>query len=334
VKEMNSDPYGFYNLWLKSMRDGQEQMMKVGTSGMLDSSQAWKEWLEATMATWRKTTEMGTDPLGLTEQWLKMLERVQEKLLAGDIVSADPFTFFKEWYEAISDSWSKVVEDTIASEQFLEFNKQFLESYTSFSKAFRRANEEYLKILQLPSRSDVSHVGELVVALEEKVDGLEDRFEDVGDAVSQAAKSGAVAALEEHLVNVESKLNESIAGVVGRLDIAQRTLSQALGGLEGRLGAVQDKLSETTGLGGRLDSVESKLDALHGNLDRYSTIEGLAQRLEQVESKLDRVLTELAKLETYQINDHDEPGVAAPKKAQKRKASQPEVNGDKSAAGS
>ena len=299
MKEMNSDPYGIYNIWLKSMRDGQEQMMKAGTSGMLDSSQAWKEWLEATMATWRKTTEMGTDPLGLTEQWLKMMERVQEKLLAGDIVPADPFTFFKEWYEAISDSWSRVIEDTIASEQFLEFNSQFLESYTSFSKAFRRANEEYLKILQLPSRSDVSHVGELVVALEEKFDQLEDRFEDIGDTVSQAAKSEAVAALGEHLVNVESQLNESM-----------------------------------TGVGGRLDSVESKLDTLHGNLERYQTIEGLTQRLEQVESKLDRVLTQLAKIETYQVNDHDKPDVAAPKKAQKRKASQPEVNGDKSEAGS
>ncbi|HEX6481935.1 MAG TPA: hypothetical protein VF043_24085, partial [Ktedonobacteraceae bacterium] len=215
MKETNSDPYGFYNVWLKTMRDGQEQMMKAGTSGMLDSSQAWKEWLEATMATWRKTAEMGPDPLGLTEQWFKMMERVQEKLLAGDIVSADPFTFFKEWYEAISDSWSSVIEDTIASEQFLVFNKQFLESYTSFSKAFRRANEEYLKILQLPSRSDVSHVGELVVALEEKFDQLEDRFEDVGDVYSQTAKSEAVAGLEEHLLNVESKLNRSIAGIGG-----------------------------------------------------------------------------------------------------------------------
>jgi polyhydroxyalkanoic acid synthase PhaR subunit len=331
---MNSDPYGIYNIWLKSMRDGQEQMMKAGTSGMLDSSQAWKEWLEATMATWRKTTEMGTDPLGLTEQWLKMMERVQEKLLAGDIVPADPFTFFKEWYEAISDSWSRVIEDTIASEQFLEFNRQFLESYTSFSKAFRRANEEYLKILQLPSRSDVSHVGELVVALEEKFDHLEDRFDDVGDTVSQAAKSEAVAALEERLVNVESKLNESMTGVVGRLDTVQDKLSETLGGLKERMDTVQDKLSETTGLGGRLDSVESKLDTLHGNLERYQTIEGLTQRLEQVESKLDRVLTELVKIETYRFTGHDEPDVAAPKKAQKRKASQPEVNGDKSEAGS
>jgi hypothetical protein len=152
VKEANFDPYGFYQLWSKSLRDGQEQIMKAGTQGMLDAG-AWKQWLEATMATWRTTAETGADPLGLTSQWLKMMEGVQEKLLAGETLMVDPFTFFKEWYEAISESWSQVVESTIASKQFLEFNKQFLESYTSFSKALRRANEEYLRILQLPGRT-------------------------------------------------------------------------------------------------------------------------------------------------------------------------------------
>lgn len=199
MKEANFDPYGFYQLWLKSLRDGQEQIMKAGTQGMLDSREAWRQWLEATMATWRTTAEMGADPLGLTSQWLKMMEGVQEKLLAGEIPAVDPFTFLKEWYEAISGSWSQVVESTIASEQFLEFNKQFLESYTSFSKAFRRANEEYLRILQLPSRSDVSHVAELVVALEEKVDRLDDRFDDVEGKLDKVL--AALSKIEAHGAN-------------------------------------------------------------------------------------------------------------------------------------
>ena len=250
MKETDSDPLGFYQLWLKSLQDGQEQMMKASAQGMLDSGQAWKQWLAATLAIWRKTAEMGPDPLGLTSQWLKMMEGVQEKLLAGGTVPADPFTFFKEWYEAISESWSRVVEDTIASEQFLEFNKLFLESYTSFSKAFRRANEEYLRILQLPSRSDMSHIAELVVALEEKVDKLDDRFEDVEAAFSQTAKSEAIA--------------------------------------------------------------------------------GLAQRLEQVEGKLDRILAKLSKFEAHGANGHDEANAAAPHKSQKKKASQAEVDSQKS----
>lgn len=277
MKEANSDPYGFYQLWLKSLRDGQEQIMKASTQGILDSTEAWKQWLEATMATWRATAEMGADPLGLTSQWLKMIEGVQEKLLAGQIPALDPITFFKEWYDTISESWAQVVESTITSEQFLEFNKQFLESYTSFSKAFRRANEEYLRILQLPSRSDVSHVAELVVALEEKVDGLDDRFEDVEAGFSQTAKSEAIAGLE-----------------------------------------------------GRLKTVESKLDALHGDLEQYKTVEGLAQRLERVEGKLDNILAALSKIEAHGTNGHEDANVVNPRKGQKKKTDQAEVDGKKS----
>lgn len=279
MKEANFDPYGFYQLWLKSLRDGQEQIMKAGTQGTLDAGEAWKQWLEATMATWRTTAEMGADPLGLTSQWLKMMEGVQEKLLAGETLTVDPFTFFKEWYEAISESWSQVVESTIASKQFLEFNKQFLESYTSFSKALRRANEEYLRILQLPSRSDVSHVAELVVALEEKVDRLDDRFEDVEIGFSQTAKSEAIAGLE-----------------------------------------------------GRLITVESKLDTLHGDLEKDRAIEGLTQDLERVESKLDKILAALSKIEAHGTNGHNDANVVTPRKGQKRKTDQAEVDSKKTEA--
>ncbi len=207
MKEENFDPYGFNQFWLNNLRDAQEQMMKAGTERMQNSGEAWKQWLDATMATWQKSAQMGADPLGLTSQWLKMMDAVQEKLLAGGTFPADPFTFFKDWYDAISESWSAIVENTIASEQFLEFNKQFLESYTSFSKALRRANEEYLRVLQLPSRSDVSHVAELVVALEEKLDRLDDRYEDVDDALSHTAKDEAIAGLQNRLVSVEDKLD-------------------------------------------------------------------------------------------------------------------------------
>jgi polyhydroxyalkanoic acid synthase PhaR subunit len=262
-----------------------------------------------------------------------MMERMQQKLLNGETVAADPFTFFKEWYDAISESWSRVVEETIASEQFLEFNKLFLESYSSFSKAFRRANEEYLGILQLPSRADISHVAELVVALEDKVDRQDDRFDDVENAFSQTAKSEAVASLDEHLVNVESTLHESIASVGKHLDTVQTKLSETLAGLEERLDTVQAKFSETSGWGGRLDTVESKLDELHGNQARSQDVVGLAQRLEQVESKLDTILVELAKIETQRVNGHDEPKVEGPQKPQKKKASQSVVKSEKSESG-
>src|SRR5438874_2186517 len=102
MKETNTDPLGFYESWLKSLRAGQEQMMKAASLGALDPKDAWKQWFDATMDTWRKAAGAGTDPLGLSAQWLKMMEEVQAKLLAGEALPVDPFTFMKEWYEAIS----------------------------------------------------------------------------------------------------------------------------------------------------------------------------------------------------------------------------------------
>src|SRR5947209_13414074 len=90
----------------------------------------------------------------------------------------DPFTFFREWYNATSETWSKAAEEAVGSEQFMELNKRFLESYSAFYKTFRLANEEYFRNLQLPTRSDITRVAELVVALEEKVDRIEDTLED------------------------------------------------------------------------------------------------------------------------------------------------------------
>ncbi|HZU70416.1 MAG TPA: hypothetical protein VFA09_24305 [Ktedonobacteraceae bacterium] len=335
MKEANSDSYGFYQLWLKNLQEGQDQVLKATAQGMQNSREAWKQWLDATMSTWQKTAEMGTDPLGLTSQWLEMMEAIQEKLLAGGTVPSDPFTFLKEWYDAISESWSSIVERIIASEQFLEFNKQFLESYASFSRAFRRANEEYLRILQLPSRSDVSHVSELVVALEEKFDRLDERFEDVDAALAQTVKREAIEGIEHRLAAAESRLNQSIASVEGNVQQAGSQLTQAISSIEVYLKHIESQAATIAPeLESRLATVEGKLDALQEQAGQFRAIQDLAQRLEQVEGKLDTILTKFSKLEAYEPDGHGEAKARAPHKPQRKKASQTEAAGQPAEAGS
>ncbi len=342
MKEANSDSYGFYQLWLKSLQEGQDQVLKATAQGMQNSREAWKQWLDATMSTWQKTAEMGTDPLGLTSQWLKMMEAIQEKLLAGGTVPSDPFTFLKEWYDAISESWSSIVEHIIASEQFLDFNKQFLESYASFSRAFRRANEEYLRILQLPSRSDVSHVSELIVALEEKFDRLDERFEDVDAVLAQTAKREAIEGVEQRLATAESSLNQSIESVEGNIKHIESQLTRAISGVGAQISDVQVRLKHIESQAGtiapelesRLATVEGKLDGLQEQAGQFRVIQDLAHRLEQVEGKLDAILTKFAKLEAYEPDGHSEAKARAPHKPQRKKASQTEAVGQPAEAGS
>ncbi len=234
-KETSLDPYGLYRAWLKSVGEAQEQI-KPSSMKMFDPKEVWQHWFEATTAAWRNAAEKGADPLGLTTQWSEMMEEARAKISAEGTIAADPFTLFKQWYDATSETWSKAVGDIIGSDRFMQMASQFLESYTSFARTFHRASEEYFSNLQLPTRSDIARVAELVINVEEKVDQLDLAFEGLEDTYAQSTTS------------------EAIAGLAGRLDGVENKLDV--------LPAVLQKLATVERLEMRLDRVENKLDQL------------------------------------------------------------------------
>jgi len=236
-KETYGSPYSLYLSWLKT---AQEQMK----ANMLDPQEIWQQWFETTIEGWRKVIEIKGDPLGLTTQWLKLMEEARAKMQTEGTFPTDPFTFFRQWYDATSETWSKVVGDVISNEQFLQVNSQFLEGYASFVKTFSRTSEEYFRNLQLPTRSDVARVAELVIAMEEKFDRLEDAFEDFEEKHQQAETGEALADLTGRLEEVENKLD---------------TLPAAL-----------KRVTAIDGLTHRLDRVESKLDTLLAALEKLT----------------------------------------------------------------
>jgi len=234
-KENFVDPYGLYRTWMKGIEVAQEQF-KAGAAGLVDPQEAWKSWFEATTDIWKKATQQGADPLGLTTQWLEMMEEARAKLLAGGIVPADPFTYLKQWYDATNEIWSKVVGEVIGTEKFMDAASQFLESYSSFTRTFSRASEAYFSHLQLPTRSDIARVAELVINLEDKVDRLDNQFEDLEDGFKQMTTG------------------EATSGLSGRLERVESNVSA--------LPAVVESLEK------RLERVESKLDRLLETLEK------------------------------------------------------------------
>lgn len=229
-QEKYVDPFGMYQTWLKSVGNAQEQLI-AGAFGNLDPKEAWKRWFEASTDIWEKAAERGPDPLGLTTQWLEMMEEARARMAEGNI-PADPFTFMKQWYDATSETWATVIGDIIGTERFMESASQFMESYTSLYRTFRRANEEFFNNLQLPTRSDIARVAELVIEVEDKVDQIEDAFEDFEDHYTKGVP-----------VNQE-----------GRLEQVERKLDA--------LASSMQKLTTVDTLEKRLDRLESKLDTL------------------------------------------------------------------------
>ncbi|MBE3557828.1 MAG: hypothetical protein IMW89_01195 [Ktedonobacteraceae bacterium] len=274
TKEVAADPYGLYRSWVKSVSDIQEQMKASPLVGR-DLKDAWQLWLKTTLEIWRKAAEMGGDPLGLSKQWLKLMEEAQAKLLAGETFPIDPFTFFRQWYDATSEQWSKIVEQIISSDQFLTYTRPFLESYASLTRTFRQASEEYFKRLQLPTISDITRIAGLIVALEEKVDKTEDALENLEDMLAKAATMETVSMLGRRLDQVAT---------------AERVAS-----LEKRLGQLATAAS--------VASLEKRLDQL-ATTERVASLE---KRLDQVENKLDRVLNLLEKIEAREPRESREP---------------------------
>jgi polyhydroxyalkanoic acid synthase PhaR subunit len=308
-KELYSDPFGLYRSWSNSVNEAQN-MLQGSQMGTIDITTIWQRWFEATMDIWRKASQTASDPLGITNKWLGMMEEAQAKLQKGEVPYTEPFTFFRDWYNATNETWSKFIEEYIGSEQFMETSTPFLESYASFFKTFRRANEEFFKNLQLPTRSDIARIAELVIALEEKVDQLDDSLDGLTVSQSKAATQEAVTSLAGQLYVLESKMDVLPATLAHAG--AVENLNQRLDSVEGKVDALPATLSQqqaVEGLNHRLDGVEGKLDALPITLSQQQAVESLNQRLDGVEGKLDNLPATLSQNQAVENLNHRLDGV-------------------------
>jgi len=243
-----ADPAGFYRQWFEGAREMQ-RMIGAASPAAVDGApggvqDTWQRWSEASTATWQKGAELGQNAVGLLPRWTQMLEEARDNLLAGGNLPADPLQFATRWYNATSGPFSDFVGDVIEREEFLEPSSQFLQSYASFYKVFKRNSEEYLKSLQLPVRSDISRVAGLVINLEDKVDRIEEVLEDFEYTPAKPATADSIEALEER---------------IGGIERAVERLRRA-----GRQNATAESVQT---LGGRLDGVEGKLDRLLAALE-------------------------------------------------------------------
>src|SRR5918993_976400 len=186
-----------------------------GSRSVMDPTDLWRQWYEASTSTVQKGAELGQNAVDLLPRWTQMLEEARDNLLAGGNLPADPLQFATRWYNATSGPFSDFVGDVIERGEFLEPSSQFLQSYASFYKVFKRNSEDYLKNLQLPVRSDISRIAGLVVNLEEKVDRIEEVLEDFEYGYAEPATAESVKGLETRLDRVEGKLDRLLAAFEG-----------------------------------------------------------------------------------------------------------------------
>jgi len=299
TRENHVDPYGLYRSWLKAVEDGQEAGDSIAA---LDPGGTWKKWFETTGDIWRQSQELGVDPLGMTTRWIEVMEEARQKLLNG--VAIDPVAFFKQWYTSSNEIWSKALEEVIGTEKFVEAANRYMESYTTFYKTFRRLNEDYFSHLQLTTRADLARVAEIIVALDSKVDWIQDAFEDFQGQLPHVATLESIRMLANHLESLEDKL-QRLPETLQKIDSLQ-DLSPRLTAIEGRLDTlppVLHKLDALQGLDPRLSGVEGKLNEIPSALHKLDALQGLDLRLSAIESKSGEIAPALQKLDAIQELD-------------------------------
>jgi hypothetical protein len=217
-KEGYLDPYGLYRQWFESMENLQQMMgasaaRGAGVSENADPREMWRKWFDATVESWEKSAEIGQETLEITPRWMEMLDQARANLTSAGSFPKDPLEFAVLWYNATSGPFSEFVHDVIEREEFLERASRWMQSYASFYKVFSRRSEEHLKSLQVPVRSDITRVAGLVVALEDKVDRIEEAFEEFEYGYAKPATAEELGELEKRLDRVEGKLDRLLAAL-------------------------------------------------------------------------------------------------------------------------
>jgi polyhydroxyalkanoic acid synthase PhaR subunit len=245
-KQAYKDPFGLTRLWMKSMSAAQDQLQaQTDPSGGTDPITTWKQWIDATTDAWKRASEAGKDAVEHSGQWLRVLEETKAKLLSGEINAKDPIAFFKQWYDATNETWAQVLGEVMSSERFLEAQRQFIETYSDAVRVSNRLNEELFQTMQLPTSSDIARVAGLVVALEEKIDRIEDTLEGVESHLVQAGGDQAAEdRLEKRLQQLDHKLDTLLAALTKQAKAVPGT-TQATSGTRRRAQKKQEGNKET-----------------------------------------------------------------------------------------
>lgn len=228
-RESSVDPYGLYRQWVSGMQEAQKKMEEVsggmpqfgdaasmGGVPQVDPNevrQSMQRWMDASAGSYRQAMEASRGMIDLAPKWMRVFEESRQNLMQQEGIPSDPISFGVQWYNATSGPVAEFAEGALQKDEILGPSSRFLESYTTFYNVFKRNAEEYLGTLQMPSRSDISRVAGLVISLEDKVDRIEETFEDFEHGYAEPASSDSVQQLEERMDRVESKLDQLLSAV-------------------------------------------------------------------------------------------------------------------------
>ena len=178
--------------------------------GADEIEELWRRWFAGTARGLQGGTGQGTAG-SLGPLWEQMAESIRKEAVSGEELPKDPVEFFLRWYGKTNERWTEVADDLLKNKEALESNARLQANFARSYRELRHASEEGLKNLQIPSRSDVARVAQLVVGVENKVDRIEEAFGEFVYGGSEPATAESVRGLEERMDALEAKMDRILA---------------------------------------------------------------------------------------------------------------------------
>jgi polyhydroxyalkanoic acid synthase PhaR subunit len=104
--------------------------------------------------------------------------------------AADPFAMWRSVYQMSEETWSQFFEQMVGTQSFSKAMGQALENYLKAQETARRNVEASMSAMNVPTKSDLTHIAGQIVALDAKVDDLQFAIEELSDRVKALAENG------------------------------------------------------------------------------------------------------------------------------------------------
>lgn len=126
-------------------------------------------------------------------------------------INVPDFTeLWKEIYFNTEAAWAEIFKELISTQAFVSFLNKSLESNLAYEKITRQTVDKYMEMSPVPSKKDIARVAELVISLEEKIDGIEFQFNhtisNMADSLLKMVEYQAT--IRDELLNLRQDLNK------------------------------------------------------------------------------------------------------------------------------
>lgn len=89
----------------------------------------------------------------------------------------DPLTLWREWAQQAEEQWNQYLNQVMGTEAFAATMGRTIELFLAFQNNLAQQFEATLRAWNLPSRADVTAIGERLAQVEERLDRLTDLVE-------------------------------------------------------------------------------------------------------------------------------------------------------------